>query len=102
MSSEGQTLQLLEEDALPLRVAVLGPGGVGGLLAALLARQGDVVTCLAGDSTTAALRAHGITVRSDRFGTFTVAVGAATSLEDRVDVCFVTVKATQLASSPPV
>jgi 2-dehydropantoate 2-reductase len=31
----------------PIRVAVLGPGGIGGLLAALLARRGDHVTCLA-------------------------------------------------------
>ncbi len=35
-----------ENDDLPgLRVAVLGPGGVGGLLAALLARSGAAVTC---------------------------------------------------------
>ena len=31
-----------------LRVAVLGPGGVGGLLAAALARAGADVVCLAG------------------------------------------------------
>ena len=31
----------------PWRVAVLGPGGIGGLLAALLARDGDQVTCIA-------------------------------------------------------
>lgn len=30
-----------------LSVAVLGPGGVGGLLAALLSRAGHRVTCLA-------------------------------------------------------
>ena len=34
-------------------VAVLGPGGVGGLLGALLAREGARVTCLAGPSTVA-------------------------------------------------
>lgn len=43
-----------------LTVAVLGPGGVGGLLAALLARAGHRVICLAGDSTADALRTTGI------------------------------------------
>ncbi|HZH21294.1 MAG TPA: 2-dehydropantoate 2-reductase N-terminal domain-containing protein, partial [Geodermatophilus sp.] len=46
-----------EQDALTgLRVAVLGPGGVGGLLAALLARAGATVTCLAGPETAEHLR----------------------------------------------
>jgi len=72
---------------------------VGGLLAGLLARRGDIVTCLAGDKTATALRTQGITVRSDRFGTFTVPVGAATVLDEPVDACFVTVKATQLESA---
>ena len=43
-------------------VAVLGPGGVGGLLVAVLARAGATVTCLAGASTVAVLTEHGIRV----------------------------------------
>jgi ketopantoate reductase len=39
-----------------LTVAVLGPGGVGGLIGALLARDGHRVICLAGEPTAAALR----------------------------------------------
>ena len=35
----------------PMSFAVLGPGGVGGFLAALLARQGDSVVVLAGEET---------------------------------------------------
>src|SRR6266545_4661641 len=35
----------------PWRVAVLGPGGIGGLLAALLARDGDRVICIAPPAT---------------------------------------------------
>ncbi len=35
----------------PLRVAILGPGGIGGLLAALLARDGEQVTCIAPPAT---------------------------------------------------
>lgn len=78
------------------RVAVLGPGGVGGLLAALLARSGGAVTCLAGPSTVDVLRRDGIRVESALFGDFTVPVGAAERLAEPVDVCLVTVKATQL------
>jgi 2-dehydropantoate 2-reductase len=81
------------------RVAVLGPGGVGGLLAGLLARRGADVTCLAGPATSAVLARQGISVESRQFGAFSVPVRAAERLEDGVDVCLVTVKATQLADA---
>jgi 2-dehydropantoate 2-reductase len=77
-------------------VAVLGPGGVGGLLGALLARAGATVTCLAGPSTVAVLTERGIRVESGLLGDFTVPVHAAERLADPVDVVLVTVKATQL------
>ncbi|MEU1449394.1 2-dehydropantoate 2-reductase N-terminal domain-containing protein, partial [Streptomyces mirabilis] len=71
-------------------VAVLGPGGVGGLLAALVARAGHRVICLAGDETARALRTDGIRVRSGRFGDFTAAVEADTELCEPVDACLIT------------
>ncbi|MCT9104213.1 2-dehydropantoate 2-reductase [Streptomyces mirabilis] len=77
-------------------VAVLGPGGVGGLLAALVARAGHRVICLAGDETARALRTDGIRVRSGRFGDFTAAVEADTELCEPVDACLITVKHTAL------
>lgn len=80
----------------PLRVAVLGPGGVGGLLAGLLARAGDHVTCIASPQTAAVLAERGLRVRSERFGSFSVPVTAGQSLAKPVDVCLVTVKATAL------
>ena len=70
--------------------AVLGPGGVGGLLAALLSRAGDRVVVLH-DS---ALRE--IHVESARFGEFTAAVETAPRLAEPVDAVLVTVKATHL------
>jgi 2-dehydropantoate 2-reductase len=79
-----------------LRVAVLGPGGVGGLLAALLARAGAAVTCLASEATAERLRTDGIRVESGQFGDFTTPVEAAERLAEPVDVLLVTVKATQL------
>lgn len=82
-----------------MRIAVLGPGGVGGLLAALLARQGHDVTCLAGAETTAHINAYGVQLRSERFGQVTAAVRADTRLQQTVDACLVTVKATQLEAA---
>ncbi|MFF7040812.1 ketopantoate reductase family protein [Streptomyces massasporeus] len=79
-----------------LSVAVLGPGGVGGLLAALLARTGHRVICLSGEKTAEALRTDGIQVRSARFGDFTARVEADTELREPVDACLVTVKHTAL------
>jgi 2-dehydropantoate 2-reductase len=79
-----------------LRVAVLGPGGVGGLLAGLLARTGTDVVCLAGGATVAVLERDGMSVSSALFGDFAVPVRAAERLAEPVDACLVTVKATQL------
>jgi 2-dehydropantoate 2-reductase len=85
--------------AKPLAVAVLGPGGVGGLVAALLSRAGDAVTVLAGTETTGALARQGLRLQSERFGDFTAFVRTAPRLEQPVDACFITVKATQLAAA---
>ena len=86
-------------DLPPIRVAVLGPGGIGGLLAVLLARRGDRVTCLAPPATAAHLAEHGLELRSPTLGDARVAVEAASRLDHPVDVVFVTVKATQLAAA---
>ncbi|MFF3073695.1 ketopantoate reductase family protein [Kitasatospora sp. NPDC057904] len=78
---------------------MLGPGGVGGLLAALLARAGHRVICLAGEATAEVLRRDGIRVRSAQFGEFTAPVEADTALREPVDLCLVTVKHTHLAEA---
>ena len=86
-----------EQDALTgLRVAVLGPGGVGGLLAALLSRAGASVTCLASAETADRLRTAGVRVESGQFGDFTTPVDAAERLTTPVDAVLVCVKATHL------
>lgn len=79
-----------------LRVSVLGPGAVGGLLAALLSRAGADVTCLAGPDTVEELNRGGVHVRSAQFGDFAAPMRAAQTLQAPMDVCFITVKATQL------
>ncbi|MEU9401800.1 2-dehydropantoate 2-reductase [Streptomyces sp. NPDC048242] len=80
-------------------VAVLGPGGVGGLLAALLSRSGHRVICLARESTAESLRKDGIQVRSRQFGEFTASVEADTELREPVDACLIAVKQTGLESA---
>lgn len=82
-----------------LTVAVLGPGGIGGLLAGLLSRAGHRVICLAGDETAAALGASEIRVRSGLFGDFTAEVETDTELRVPVDVCLVAVKQTALEAA---
>lgn len=75
---------------------MLGPGAVGGLLAALLARAGNSVVVLSGEETARAIAAGGLRVESRRFGDFEVKVDTAVRLQRQVDYCLVTVKATQL------
>ncbi len=82
-----------------LNVAVLGPGGVGGFLAAMLAREGSSVLVLAGDDSANAIEQSGLRLESARFGNFTVSVSTATRLADPVDACLFTVKATQLSDA---
>ncbi|MEU5592777.1 2-dehydropantoate 2-reductase [Streptomyces sp. NPDC020298] len=77
-------------------VAILGAGGTGGLLAALLSRSGHRVICLAREATAGPLRGSGIEVRSRQFGDFTATVEADTELREQVDACLITVKHTTL------
>lgn len=82
-----------------MQVAVLGPGGVGGLIGALLSRDGVPVVFVARPSTVEHLRMHGITVRSGRYGNFTIPADAATRCPTTADIVLVTVKATDLEAA---
>jgi 2-dehydropantoate 2-reductase len=79
-----------------LRTAVLGPGSIGGLIAALLTRTGSSVTCIASTSTAKRLSVDGLTVESERFGSFTVPMRATDRLEEPVDILVVAIKSTSL------
>jgi len=80
-------------------LSVLGPGGVGGFLAAALHRAGNRVTVLAREDTAAAINRDGISVRSVRLGEFVARVPALTELIEGVDVLIVATKATGLERS---
>jgi 2-dehydropantoate 2-reductase len=79
-----------------LTVAILGPGGVGGLIGGLLARAGHRVICLAGEETAATLNRDGLRIESTQYGNFTAEVKADTELREPVDAVVVTVKQTTL------
>jgi 2-dehydropantoate 2-reductase len=81
-----------------MRHAVLGAGGVGGLVAAALARSGqDVVLLMRAESLP---RYPGqLQIDSAVLGSFTIEVRAAPQLDHRVDALWVTTKATGLDES---
>jgi 2-dehydropantoate 2-reductase len=77
-------------------IAVLGPGGVGGFIAAALARAGEEVIVVARESTAEQIGARGIDVASVRLGEFVTRVEATSALRGPVDVLIVATKATGL------
>jgi 2-dehydropantoate 2-reductase len=73
-------------------VAVLGPGGVGGMLAVRLALAGNRVICVARPETAAAIVREGLTLE-DQDETSRARPQALAKLEAPVDLLLVTVKA---------
>lgn len=78
------------------RIAILGPGGVGGLLAAALARAGADVTVVAREATAATIARDGIEVQSVVLGDFAARPAAVARLEQPVDALIVATKAAAL------
>jgi 2-dehydropantoate 2-reductase len=78
--------------------AVLGAGGIGGLLAAALTRAGSDVVLLMRPESLAAYDGR-LYVESAVLGDFDVAVPAASALDREVDVLWVTTKATELVDA---
>ena len=84
-----------------MKYAVLGPGGIGGLLAGLLARAGHEVVVVVRQGASASYPDH-IHVESTVYGTFDAPVRNTEHLAEPVDVLLVTCKATHLGSGDPV
>ena len=78
---------------MTLTIAVLGPGGVGGLLAGALDRAGQPVTVLARESTVRVIEQQGLRVSSVRLGEFVAHPRALERLEEPVNVLVVATKA---------
>jgi len=80
-----------------VRIAVLGPGGVGGLLAAVLQRAGNDVVVVARESTAAEIAAHGVRLNSVTFGEFAAHPRACARLQEPVQALLVATKAAGLS-----
>ena len=82
-----------------MNIAVLGPGGVGGLIAGLLEHAGTSVIVVARETTAETISAGGLHVDSVSFGEFVVRPRAVARLEEPVDVLIVATKASGLESA---
>ncbi len=77
-------------------IAVLGAGGVGGLLAALLSCAGEDVLVVAPEDTAGRIASGGLHVRSERFGELTARPAASSRLDRQAQLLIVAVKAPAL------
>jgi 2-dehydropantoate 2-reductase len=87
-----------------MRIAIVGAGGVGGLLGALLARAGEEVVVVARGAHLAAIRETGLRVDSAAHGAFTQPVALAAEDPAALGPCdavLVAVKAWQVAEIAP-
>jgi 2-dehydropantoate 2-reductase len=79
-----------------MRIAVLGPGGVGGLLAGALQRAGEQVVVVAREPTAETISVGGLRVGSVTLGEFVARPHAVARLEEPVDALIVATKAAGL------
>jgi 2-dehydropantoate 2-reductase len=91
-----------------MKIAVLGPGGVGGLLAGALQRSGEEVIVVAREPTAQAIIEQGLRISSVKHGDFVARPRTATRLEEDVDALIVATKAigleqalARIATAPP-
>jgi 2-dehydropantoate 2-reductase len=82
--------------AMSLRIAVLGPGGVGGFVAGALSHAGSDVTLVAQPPTAAVIAADGLQVTSVLLGEFDAPVPVTDSLASSVDCLIIATKAAGL------
>jgi 2-dehydropantoate 2-reductase len=92
-----------------MKIAVLGPGGVGGLLAGALERAGEETIVIARESTARAIGEDGLRVGSVTLGEFIERPRTTTRLQEPVDALLVATKAAglapaldRIASDPPL
>src|ERR1700761_7709855 len=80
-------------------IAILGPGGVGGFLAAALARAGEPVTVVAREAAAELISRCGLTVESRRLGSFSARPSTVPVLSQPAPVLFIATKAVGLEQS---
>jgi 2-dehydropantoate 2-reductase len=82
-----------------MKIGVLGPGAIGGLLAALLCRAGYSICCYGSKNAVESIQQNGIQVKSAVFGSFISHPIADTAASSKVDILFITVKAPSLGTA---
>jgi 2-dehydropantoate 2-reductase len=91
----------MSTDGAGMTIAVLGPGGVGGLVGSVLVRAGAEVIFVARPETAATIAERGLSLRSVMFGDVLARARALTSLRahENVDVLIVATKAAGLRAA---
>lgn len=79
-------------------IAVIGPGAIGGLVAAMLQQAGHDVVVVAREKTARQVTEHGLDIETDEFGTWHAPLRAATEVPHGARVV-VTVKAEGVADA---
>ncbi len=82
-----------------MTAAILGLGGVGGLLAGLMERSGGSPYCIATPESQRTISTEGIRVKSEFYGHFRVRVRVECLLSEQVDLMFVATKAGDLTGA---
>ncbi len=82
-----------------MKIAILGPGGVGGLLAGALEQAGVPVILIAREETAQVIEDDGLRVDSVMFGEFVARPAVVSRLVEPVDVLIVATKASGLDSA---
>jgi 2-dehydropantoate 2-reductase len=89
----------MAEVTATMKIGVLGPGAIGGLLAALLCRAGYSICCYGSKNAVESIQQNGIQVKSAVFGSFISHPIADTAASSKVDILFITVKAPSLGTA---
>jgi len=82
-----------------MKIAVLGPGGVGGLLAAALEQAGSEVVVVAQEPTVDVIAARGLLLESVKFGELVSRPRAVARLQEPVEALIVATKAAGLGAA---
>ena len=82
-----------------LKAAVIGPGGIGGMIGVLLGSRGNIVSCIGSPNKVAEKYRRSLHLRSHYYGNFSEDLYWSDSIDFPVDVIFFTVKAPSLINA---
>lgn len=78
-----------------MKIAILGMGGIGGVVGGALAKNFDDIYFIARGKSLEAIKNHGLTLESDKLGTFTVNPAAVTDKAHEIGIVDVLIIATK-------